>query len=948
MNNLKAKRILMIILVAIVAVIVVSAIVTICFADENTIAIFNSNGNTNSSLTTYEGSNDLAESEWEDYDYRIIYINCDDADNSSNYQYIKDLGDEEDILLNSPSKTNTSSEKYAFAGWYLDPDFSAQVTQINKDSFKTTVDGKPAVRLYAKWKVTVAYEVIYNVGQGVNNANNPTSIWEDDPAFTLLDPTSPIDNGSTYFDFEGWYTQANGGGVQVVNLDTSVPKNAQNKIELYANYNEISYIKITLVLNGNSSTNSDVTVTSTRYTIIRPDSANSNDAYARRLTGEGVFYAEDITATKSALYDSSNNLLATYTFGGWYYTANFTTGTDVTRINTESFGVTTLYAKWNETRVGYKISYVLNNGTNDNRNVTYMSASSSTTLYPATRATANYTSYTFNGWYTYYDGSESAENGGWNSSYLVSGSSSAVSFTPSSDTTLYAKWTETINSFTITYNLNGGINNEHNPASHSNDITLVAPTKAAVVVGGVETKRFQFGGWYANENLTGNQVTLVKAQNITVWAKWIEYNVYQVNYHLEEANAYEVENKNNPTTYSVADGAVVLYEPAKDSYDSRVIFNFKGWYVGAQAAAGNFSNDYLITQLDENVESSANVLATNYDPDGNGVIDLYTNWEEKPDTFIITYHLGTGEVNNPKNPTYTSTLNNARLLFAPTKITWTATSSDYTAIAYSFIGWYDNEELQGNPITTLYFTDGAVELWPKWSSNQAHTTVVSKTGGAVRVDEYLEKDTDGDYMLYGAYYQTEVTSAEANDPLSNFEYTNVVVDGETKYYRKEPILWRIVNINGNTYTLHSDVVLDQTVFDADATVYENSDIDTFLTTTYTTTAFAGFSDVRQSVTVSGVSRKVYVPEYSELGDFAEVYLMKCASAYALARGVKKDSLMGTSAFWVRDIKTDAGLNGEDVPTIKYVGPRGYLSYNLASATYIGVAPMIQVTWTENP
>ncbi len=939
MNNLKAKRILMIILVAIVAVIVVSAIVTICFADENTIAIFNSNGNTNSSLTTYEGSNDLAESEWEDYDYRIIYVNCDSpVVNTSNYQYIKNLADEEIILLNSPTRANTNSAKYSFVGWYLDADFTAQVTQITKKSFNTTVDGKSAVRLYAKWNVISAYEVVYNVGQGTNDSRNITSIWEDDDPFTLYDPTSPIDNGSTYYDFEGWYTQANGGGIQVVTLDTSVPKNAQNKIELYANYKEISYIKITLVLNGNSATNSDVTVSSTRYTIIRPDSESSNNAYARRLTGAGYFYAEDITATKSALYDSSNNLLATYTFGGWYYTANFTTGTDVTRIRTEDFGVTTLYAKWNETRVGYNISYVLNNGTNDSRNVTYMTTSSSTTLYPATRAAANYTSYTFDGWYTKYDGSESAENGGWNSSYLVSGSSSAVSFTPTSDTTLYAKWSETINSFTITYNLNGGVNSAHNPASHSNDIILVAPTKAAVVVGGVETKRFQFGGWYANENLTGNQVTLVKAQNITVWAKWIEYNVYQVNYHLTEENAYELENKNNPTTYSVADGAVVLFEPAKDSYDSRIVFNFKGWYIGAQAASGNFSNDYLITQLDENIESSANVLATNYDPDGNGVIDLYTHWEEKPDTFVITYHLGTGEVNNPKNPTYTSTLNNARLLFSPTKITWTASSSEYTATAYTFIGWFTGANGTGTQVTTLYFTDGAVDLYPYWGAS--HTTTVSKLGGAIRVDEYLKPDANGNYMLYGAYYQTEVSDT------SNSAFSYATIDN--KYYRKEPILWRIVNINGNTYTLHSDIVLDQSVFDADATVYENSDIDTFLTTTFTTQAFSGFSDVRQTVTVSGVSRKVYVPLYEELGNFAEVYLMKCASAYALARGVKKDSLMGTSAFWVRDIKTDAGLNGEDIPTIKYVGQRGYLSYNLSSASYVGVAPMVQVSWTANP
>ncbi len=933
MNTSKAKKLYLSIFVAIVAVIVISAIVTICFADEDTLSIFKSKGEVNNSLTTYEASNDPVADEWEDFDFRIIYENCEGADNSLNYQYIRNLGDDEIIYLSNPSREKTQSEEYTFIGWYLNVELTAQITQLDIKSFEITVDGKKAVRVYAKWEVKTAYTIVYNVGSGENDSRNPASVW-DGEEILLYDPTSPIDNGSTYYDFEGWYTEANGAGEQVVKVHTGLPKDNQNRIVLYANYKEISYIKITLILNGNSSTNSDVTVTSTMYTIIRPDSETTYDAYARRLTGDGVFYASDIVATKSDLYDTNSNLLATYTFAGWYYTSDFDTGTRVTQINTESFGVRTLYAKWNETRVGYNVSYTLFGGTNDNRNLTYMSATTASTLYPATRAAANYTTYTFNGWYTYYDGSEGAENGGWSTSYLVSGSTSAVSFTPTATTTLYAKWTETIRSFTITYNLNGGVNNANNPSTHSNDIILVAPTKAAVIEDGVETKRYQFGGWYDNENLTGTPVSLVKAQNVTVWAKWIEYNVYKVNYHLTEAEAYEVENKNNPTTYSVADGKVVLFEPAKDSYDSRIIFNFKGWYIGAQAAAGNFSNDYLITQLDENIESSANVLSSIYDPDGNGIIDLYTNWEEKPDTFIITYVLGTGEENNPKNPTYTSTLNNGRLLFAPTKLTWSADSSKYTATAYTFLGWYTGANGTGTHKETLYFTDGELTLHPYWGA-ESHTTNVSKTGGAVRVDEYLKADASGDYVLYGAYYQTEVSSTSD----ANFEYATI----SGKYYRKEPILWRIVASSGNTYTLHSDIVLDQSVYDADATVYENSDIDTFLTTTFTTQAFTGFSDIRQSVTVSEISRKVYVPLYSELGNFADVYLMKCASDYALARGVTKDTLMGTSAFWTRDIKTDAALTDESVATVKYVGPRGYLSYNLVFATYIGIAPMIQVT-----
>ena len=75
-----------------------------------------------------------------------------------------------------------------------------------------------------------------------------------------------------------------------------------------------------------------------------------------------------------------------------------------------------------------------------------------------------------------------------------------------------------IESYTITYELNGGTNASENPASYnveSETITLKAPEKSG----------YTFAGWYMAEDFTGEAVTEVtqgSTGNITLYAKWIK------------------------------------------------------------------------------------------------------------------------------------------------------------------------------------------------------------------------------------------------------------------------------------------------------------------------------------------------------------------------------------------------------------------------------------------
>lgn len=108
--------------------------------------------------------------------------------------------------------------------------------------------------------------------------------------------------------------------------------------------------------------------------------------------------------------------------------------------------------------------------------------------------------YTFDGWY---NGETKVE-----ADYKVTG-----------DLTLTAKWNA--NTYTITYELNGG-NNANNPSNYTVEtetITLANPTK----------DDHTFDGWYDNEAFNGNkiiEITKGSTENITLYAKWEKNPTY--------------------------------------------------------------------------------------------------------------------------------------------------------------------------------------------------------------------------------------------------------------------------------------------------------------------------------------------------------------------------------------------------------------------------------------
>jgi uncharacterized protein (TIGR02145 family)/uncharacterized repeat protein (TIGR02543 family) len=231
-----------------------------------------------------------------------------------------------------------------------------------------------------------------------------------------------------------------------------------------------------------------------------------------------------------------------------------------------------------------------------------------------------------------------------------------------SNAVLFAKWST--DAYTITYYVDGGINNASNQATYSTStsaITLANPAKVG----------FAFGGWYENSGLSGTAVTSIpqgSSGNKEFWAKWTAIT-YSITYNLNSGT-----NGSNPATYTTATPTITLALPTRSGYD------FNGWY--------------------DNPGFSGTVV-TSIPQGSSGNKELWVKWTAT--TYTITYNLNGGT--NGSNPaTYT--------IATPT-ITLVVPSLS----GYDFGGWYDNSGFSGAAVTSIPLgSSGSKEFWAKWTA----------------------------------------------------------------------------------------------------------------------------------------------------------------------------------------------------------------------------------------
>ena len=156
----------------------------------------------------------------------------------------------------------------------------------------------------------------------------------------------------------------------------------------------------------------------------------------------------------------------------------------------------------------------------------------------------------------------------------------------SGDVTVNAIW-EAVK-YSITYNLNGGNNDDRNPSYYTveDEFTFETATKNG----------FKFLGWFTEDNTTSTSVTEIALGSngpITLFAQWQEYEA-GISYNAMGGTL----PKDNPTGYDPAVGVESFLPATKAGY------TFVGWYTSA-----SFLDGELVTSITAGTEGNLTLYA---------------------------------------------------------------------------------------------------------------------------------------------------------------------------------------------------------------------------------------------------------------------------------------------------------------------------------------------------
>jgi len=115
---------------------------------------------------------------------------------------------------------------YKFVGWFTDTSFA------ETSAFDASKAINANVEVFAKWSL-VEYDIVYIMGSGGNNENNPVTYTIKTPTIKLQPPTKKG------YNFDGWYYDAD-----FVNTATQITEGSTGKVKLYAKW-EVKTFTIT-------------------------------------------------------------------------------------------------------------------------------------------------------------------------------------------------------------------------------------------------------------------------------------------------------------------------------------------------------------------------------------------------------------------------------------------------------------------------------------------------------------------------------------------------------------------------------------------------------------------------------------------------------------------------------------------------------------------------------
>ena len=538
--------------------------------------------------------------------------------------------------LPTPTKSSDAEYTYAFAGWYTAASGGTQVTT-------NTTMGAGNTTIYAHWTATRrSYTINYQTTYGSLNRTSQSVAYGSKGSCTL---TMPSNNAQYTYTFQGWYTAANGGGTKAGSSLTLETPSVTGAATYYA-YVTRAVNRYTFTFNANGgSTPSSSSITK-----------NYNEAIGTLPTCSRV----------------SNTY--TYTFAGWFDTSATSGGTQLTT-TTKVTSNKTWYARWTATYKNYTVTWNGNGGTPSQSSSSFHYNDALGTLPTATR-----TGYTFKGWSTSASGSVNV-----NESTKVT-----------ENVTYYAQWS--INSYTLTYNVNGG--NAVSPASKSVQYgsaygTLPTPTKSSDA-----EYTYAFAGWYTAAS-GGTQVTTnttMGAGNTTIYAHWTATRrSYTINYQTTYGSL-------NRTSQSVAYGSKGSCTLTMPSNNAQYTYTFQGWYTAANGGG-----------------TKAGSSLTLETPSVTGAATYYAYVTRAVNRYTFTFNANGGST--PSSSSITKNYNEA----IGTLPTCSRVSNTYT---YTFAGWFDTSATSGGTqLTTTTKVTSNKTWYARWTATYKNYTVTWNGNG---------------------------------------------------------------------------------------------------------------------------------------------------------------------------------------------------------------------------
>ena len=261
---------------------------------------------------------------------------------------------------------------------------------------------------------------------------------------------------------------------------------------------------------------------------------------------------------------------------------------------------------------------------------------------------------------------------GWNTN--MSGSDPTQFFTSDLDdcyVTLSGDEVELRNGYQVSFVKNGGeFVSGYTPSySYDGSQDVQLPGEDDITRNG-----YTFGGWYANEQFTGEPCTVIASGSTgpkTFYAKWTA-KTYRVTL---ETNGGTIVGS-GLTEYTCGQGAELPTNVEKSGY------TFAGWYENDRFEGS------AVTAISD----------TEY-----GDMTYYAKWTSK--TYSITFNTDGGTIKG----NYVTGYSYGEGAVLPT---------DVEKSGYTFAGWYDNEELTGSTVTAISDTEyGDKTYYAKWTAN---------------------------------------------------------------------------------------------------------------------------------------------------------------------------------------------------------------------------------------